>query len=80
MEQVSKSCQHPFVLLGILTRALSFPILGTVPTLQDPTGPYGRESGEELGGAGGVLAVALPGSGALGLCFGAPGLFCVQWE
>lgn len=29
-EQVSKSCQHPFVLLGILTRALSFPILGTV--------------------------------------------------
>ena len=66
------------MLLGILTRALSFPILGTAPTLQDPTGPYGRDAGEELGGAGGVLAVALPGSGALGLCLGTPGLFCVQ--
>ena len=55
-------------------------MLGTVPTLQDPTCSYGREAGEELDGAGGVLALALPGSGALGLCFGAPGLFCVQWE
>ena len=66
--------------LGILTRVLSFPILGTVPTLQDPAGPYGREAGEELDGAGGVLALALPSSGALGLCLGAPDLSCVQWE
>ena len=42
------------MLLGILTRVLPFPILGTVPTLQDPAGPYGREAAEELGGAGGI--------------------------
>ena len=79
-EQVSKFFQHPFVLLGILTRVLSFPILGTVPTLQDPAGPYGREAREELGRAGGVQALVLPNSGALGLCLGAPDLSCVQWE
>ena len=79
-KQVSKSCQHPFVHLWILTRALSFPIVGTVPTLQDPTGPYTREAGEELRGAGGVLALALPSSGALGLCLGLSDLSCVQWE
>ena len=60
------------MLLGILTRVLPFPILGTVPTLQDPAGPYGREAAEELGGAGGSLALALPSSGALGLCLEAP--------
>ena len=79
-EQVSKSFQHPFVFLGILTRVLSFPDLGTVPTLQDPAGPYGREAREELGGAGGALALVLPSCGALGLCLGAPDLSCVQWE
>ena len=76
-DQVSKSFQHPFVLPGILTRV--FPDLGTVPTLQDPAGPYDREARQELGGAGGVLALVLPSCGALGLCLGAPDL-CVQWE
>ena len=62
--------------LGILTRVLSFPILGIVPTLQDPAGPYSREAGEELDGAGGVLALLLPGSGALGLSWSLRSVLC----
>ena len=37
--QVGKSWpKHHFVFLGILTRILSFPILGIIPTLQVPAG------------------------------------------
>ena len=51
---------------GVLTRILSFPILGIIPTLRVPAVQYGIEAGGELAGPGGIMDLALPNSGPVG--------------